>query len=895
MLNEAELSAWYARLHISPRTRSVIDQVRSSEPARRVGGGRQNVSGRYPSRKMGFTIQFESHRVELAGIYEMEHDDSVLEFYDQPPTIKLDYLSREGRRLGVMHTPDFFLIRQDTAGWEEWKTEEELVRLVEKNPNRYCRAGDGQWHANPGEEYATAQGLYYRVRSSQEIDWVFQRNIRFLEDYFALDAEPSSAIAERVKAYVGATPGISLQELVETAKDFATPDDIYKLIASDHLWVDLRAVPMAEPDRVPVFPKAPGDLLQREGKPPALITSTPACSLNVGSALQWDGRIWKIVNVGKEAVSLLGSDQVLTELPLRAIETLAREGRITEVKADPDSELHASISDRLSKASEADLLEGNKRFASVSRFLRGEGQSPEHPVSPRTLRRWIAAYRSAEHALGCGYLGLLPRTTQRGNRAHKLPENVRVLMTELIEKDYETLKQKTKTASWLALSLACDREAVAVPSYKTFSLAIRRRPRFTQVLKRSGRRAAYQHEAFHWELELTTPRHGDRPFEIAHIDHTELDVECVCSLTGRVLGRPWMTLLSDAFSRRILAFYLTFDRPSYRSCMMVLRESVRRQARLPQVVVVDGGGEFQSTYFETLLARYECTKKTRPPAKARFGSVCERLFGTTNTQFLYNLQGNTQLTRNVRQVTKAVDPKRLAVWSFKELHARLAEYLYEIYDSRDHPALSQTPREAYEAGLAQSGQRLHRIIPYDRQFLIHTLPAPRLETAKVVPGCGIKVRYLYYWCDLFRDPQIEKTHVAVRYDPFDAGSAFAFVQNQWAECHSEYYAVFRDRSEREVMLASQELRKRRQNHAQRFSMTARKLAEFLQSVEAEEKLLLQRLGDQEVRRACPASCVSSANTPEGRLNEPSERNDHPEQKVGVVAEPVQCRETYGEL
>jgi hypothetical protein len=90
--------------------------------------------------------------------------------------------------------------------------------------------------------------------------------------------------------------------------------------------------------------------------------------------------------------------------------------------------------------------------------------------------------------------------------------------------------------------------------------------------------------------------------------------------------------------------------------MMVMRECVQRHARLPQIIVVDGGREFESVYFETLLARYECSKKTRPGAQPRFGSVCERLFGTTNTRFVYNLLGNTQITRNVRQVTKSVSP-----------------------------------------------------------------------------------------------------------------------------------------------------------------------------------------------------------------------------------------------
>jgi hypothetical protein len=65
---------------------------------------------------MGVTIQFESHRVELPTIYELEHDDDVLEYFDQAPSIKLDYCTANGKRLGVLHTPDFFVIRKTKAG-----------------------------------------------------------------------------------------------------------------------------------------------------------------------------------------------------------------------------------------------------------------------------------------------------------------------------------------------------------------------------------------------------------------------------------------------------------------------------------------------------------------------------------------------------------------------------------------------------------------------------------------------------------------------------------------------------------------------------------------------------------------------------------------------------------
>src|SRR5467141_902351 len=118
MLSSDRLLSWFQRLDIPEQTRTAIESIRSSGPSRRVGGGRSNVSGFYPSRKMGVTIQFESHRVELAAIYEMEHDPQTLEYYDQPQAITLDYKSANDRRQVVRHTPDFFVLGQDAAGWE---------------------------------------------------------------------------------------------------------------------------------------------------------------------------------------------------------------------------------------------------------------------------------------------------------------------------------------------------------------------------------------------------------------------------------------------------------------------------------------------------------------------------------------------------------------------------------------------------------------------------------------------------------------------------------------------------------------------------------------------------------------------------------------------------------
>src|SRR5712691_12229154 len=214
MLDKDELLNWCKRLNLSQEARNVIEQVRSSDPARRVQSGTRNVSGSYPSKKMKCTIQFESHRVELADVYDMEYDDDVLEYYDQPPTFNLEYFSTNGRRQVVMHTPDYFAIREGTAGWDECKTEEKLEELSEKNPNRYCRGEDGEWRCPPGEVYAEQFNFYYRVRSSKATNWVFQRNIQFLEDYLRTDLPSIEKPArDLVLTAITAEPSIKLEEV----------------------------------------------------------------------------------------------------------------------------------------------------------------------------------------------------------------------------------------------------------------------------------------------------------------------------------------------------------------------------------------------------------------------------------------------------------------------------------------------------------------------------------------------------------------------------------------------------------------------------------------------------------------------------------------------------------
>jgi len=162
-----------------------------------------------------------------------------------------------------------------------------------------------------------------------------------------------------------------------------------------------------------------------------------------------------------------------------------------------------------------------------------------------------------------------------------------------------------------------------------------------------------------------------------------------------------------------------------------------------------------------------------------------------NTQFVHNLLGSTKIMKNVRQVTKANDPRRAAVWTFEEFYVALCEWGYEKYDTKPHQSLEQSPRQAYDEGMAKYGARSHRLIPYDDNFIMSTMPSTPKGTAKIDQTRGIKINNIYYWSDvLLDDPQLANQQVEVRYDPYNRGVAYAYVNNEWNKCLSDHFEEF---------------------------------------------------------------------------------------------------------
>jgi len=796
-LDGTALLAYFRQFGFPQKTQELLISIRSSPPSRTPGAHHGNMPVWYPSKKMQCIMKAESAKVEFAFLLATEHDDAILEIWDQPPSIPLQYLDKRDRLQRPMHTADYFIFGREECGWIECKPTEELLRLEKTRPNRFVRDEQGVWHCPPGETFAATYGLTYRVWSSDQINWIAQDNAIYLEDYYQHLEQlhvPEHTLAVLFQL-VDEQPGIMLADLREAAEGI--PGDLINIaIARHNLSVDLGRYRLSEPAHTPVFRQE---------------NLTPAPVLN---------------------------DHELSCLPTEASSRFTPEGQAVFEHAKEADFAIAVFRHRVIHPEQYDDEEQTRTAEARA------------AVPARTRRRWQQWYREAETIYGNGFLGLLPRYHNCGGN-RKISAEVIDLIHRVLETHYDTVQRAPKRGAYGEYLKCSEERALGPVSQWTFYLeAQRHKAAYEQTLAREGARAAYPLKDYIRDQEQTTYRHGTYAWGLAHIDHTELDLALCDSRTGQVLGKCWLTLLILAFPRRIAAFYLTFDPPSYRSCMMTLRLCVKRYGRLPTALVVDGGPEFASVYLEQLLALYQVRKQQRPVHEPRFGSPQERLFGSLDTTVLYHLLGNTQATRQPRLNTRATDPRRLAIWTLPRLAERVQQWADEEYETIRHPALGMTPRQAYERSIACDGLRAHKQIPYDETFRMATFPTTRKGTAKVVPGVGVRINHLDYWCEAMRDPMVEGTQVQVRYDPFDVSVGFAYIDHKWrkSDCPS---TEFTGCSERELQLLAEELRKRNRimSGREQTELTQKQLASFRRENMEIEVLLRQQRHDRETRAA----------------------------------------------
>ncbi|MDH6641155.1 putative transposase [Ralstonia sp. GP73] len=819
MLDKTQITQFFDRLGTPTAGRKLILDARVQAPVRDVTSKGGNVITILASRKMGCEIATESRHIEFAAAVGMEYDDGVLEFYSQPCERQFEFVDKAtGEIHSHRHIPDFLTIRHDGFTLEEWKSEATLTRLAERYPYRYAKTSDGLWRSPQIEEQLAELGIRYRIFSDAFIPRRRVENLLYLADYFCPTTEPCSAAAVAVLREALQVHGhLSFSELLAAPYEL-NADMLNKAIADNLVATDLDRESLTEKRLFRLYrDEVLRDFMIAEAAtagPPGLAQF--ALDIKVGTAFLFEGQELTVVVVGEESVVCNTQDGASITLRRAWLLGAHEDKHITVLHGS-----HAA-SQELSRYSQEDFEEALRRQALL------DSCSADGAGSPRTRRRWAARQCVAEANGSSKGVALIPRTKARGNRTVRLSEPQLAVLARVIDEQWRTNKAINYKACHRFLLVACKEEAVEPISYPTLIKHIKALETNHDVRVRHGKRMAYKQDTFVDVLYYDTPVHGSRPFQYVHIDHTQLDIELISSRSGKPLGRPWLTLVVDAWSRRILALYLTFDSPSYVSVMMAIRDMVQRFHRLPEFIVVDNGRDFMSAAFQSFLEVMGVHLRFRPAGRPRHGAVLERMFGRLHTEYIHNLAGNTKATKNVREVSGSHLPKKLAEWTLERLYRGIQYWATEYYDQERHPALDESPRDAFQRGLRESGVRPQRQILFNQAFLIATCPpVDRGGARKVHRQRGVKVDDRLYWNDVFRSSNVAGKHLSVRYDPWDASSVYVRVKDQWHQAVCRNLHGLGQLTEAEQKALSEEFRRR--THASATDeRAAQRLREFMQ-------------------------------------------------------------------
>jgi putative transposase len=770
MLDKIQLTNLFDKLGTPDKGRQLIQNARIQAPVAppTVQGG--SVATILSSKKMGREIRTETRHIEFPAAVTKEHADDVIEYYERPCELKLPLVDEStGEIRNVRINPNFLTIREDGFTLEEWKSEAKLARLAEKYPWFYSKGSDGQWYAPQIEKQLAELGIRYRVFSDASIPRRRVDNLLYLADYLHLAEPCPDDVLTRLHNALQEHGSLTFMELLGAPHEFDA-DFLNRAIAGNRVATDLDSQSLGDKRTFRLYrDEALRDFMLADTHSGSL-PGVDRFALNIanGAKFVFEGNELTIVMVAGDSIVCNGQDGTTITLTRDWLESAHEKGQVKCPQHDQQS------SQDLSRYSKEDFQTALRRQALL------EAESEPTNVSGRTLRRWKARQEIALANGSNEVLALVPDSGSRGNRKPRLSTRQVELMDEVIDEQWVNSNAINYKACHRMLLVAFSEEGEVPPSYPTLIARIKARETNRDVRTRYGKRIAYQQSTFIDVLHHDSPVHGSRPFQYVHIDHTQLDIEVISSRTGKPLGRPWLSLAVDAWSRRIVAFYLTFDSPSYTSVMMTVRDMVRRFNRLPEFIVVDNGSDFLSAAFESFLRAMGTHLRFRPSGQPRHGAVLERMFGRLNTEYIHNLAGNTKATKNVRMVTGSHLPQKLAEWTIGALYAGIQHWACEFYDQNIHPALDESPREAFGRGMRESGKRPQTHIQFNRDFLIATCPpVDRTGTRQVHRQRGVKVDQRFYWNAAFDSAQLDGESVAVRYDPWDASSVYVRVKDAW--------------------------------------------------------------------------------------------------------------------
>lgn len=381
------------------------------------------------------------------------------------------------------------------------------------------------------------------------------------------------------------------------------------------------------------------------------------------------------------------------------------------------SESNVSVIVDLNEISDKDWQKAQRKYLAIKPLLGGVGfkyngvkgyekRAEEVGVSSRTLRRWVEQYQSTD-SIG----SLLDRKRGWSEGKSRIEPETDNLINEVINDFYLTIQRPTVQATIREVNRLCFKEGYEKPSPNTIRNRIKNISE-EKLLKGRGQRKRAKQK---FTAKAGQFPDSNYPLSVVQIDHTPIDIILVDDKYRKPIGRPYLTVAIDVYSRVITGYYIALDAPSVTSVGMCIARSILRKNELltsfgihdatwdvfgkPAKIHVDNGSDFRAESLKKSCAFHGIDIEFRPLARPEYGGHIERLIGTLMKQ-VHGLPGTT--FSNIKEKDEYNSEKHASL-TLHELETWLLTYITKVYHETIHSSIGRTPNEQWRIGLFGDG------------------------------------------------------------------------------------------------------------------------------------------------------------------------------------------------
>lgn len=413
-----------------------------------------------------------------------------------------------------------------------------------------------------------------------------------------------------------------------------------------------------------------------------------------------------------------------------------------------------------------DWMEANRRYSIIKPLIEIEKGdkikvnktvfvqelAETHEVGYATIYRWLSVFNTT------GLVSSLVRGKPPGGKGEsRLNEETDLIIQDTIESFYQTSQRRTKKQVATEVIRKCKNAGVDSPHPNTVLNRIREIDSQKKLTKRIGYLDVDQ------KVDATPGTYDEakNPLDIVQIDHTVLDIIVVSEKEREPIGRPYITLAIDVYSRMVAGVYISLDPPGALGTGICLSNAILPKDEIQEKydiqtewplwgvmrnIHMDNAKEFKGNMLLDASKEYGFTINWRPKGKSRYGAHVERLLGSFSKQ-IHSLPGTTfedvKYRSNYNSETEAtMTMDELEKW----LHIQIAD----VYHNKIHSGIGSSPLKRFNDGVFGTGTKEGIGVPLMQlnpdKVRLDFLP----QIERTIQRFGVTIDHINYYSDIFR-------------------------------------------------------------------------------------------------------------------------------------------------